>query len=116
MGFSFEGQFHSARNAMDTLHQVFELMMRRDASFAERFAGLPRHGRSRRYLARNPQELYPGRDDLVREHSVQLSGGWWASTNHGRATIGRIIEMACEVAGIRYGSDLVARLERLRND
>lgn len=110
-GFSFDDRFHSTRNAIDTLRQVFDLLAARDSTFPDRFAGLPKHGRSRRYLARNPQELYPGRDDLVREYSIKLSSGWWMSTNHSRATIARIIEMACEVAGIAYGKSLVAKLD-----
>jgi len=110
IGFSFEGKFHPARNAMDTLRLVFEALMRKDAGFAARFASLPKHGRSRRYLARDPKELYPGRADLAREHSVELPGGWWASTNHSRATIATIIQMACEVAGVGYGTELAARL------
>ena len=71
---------------------------------------LPKHGRSRPYLALDPSDLYPGRDDLVREYSQKLSNGWWMSTNHSKATIERIIEMACDVAGIHYGSDLTTRL------
>lgn len=110
-GFAFQGEFYPTRNAMDTLQHVFEFLMKRDPTFADRFAGLQKHGRSRRYLSQNREALYPGREDLVREHSVELPGGWWASTNHSRATIARIIEMACEVAGVRYGSDLVAKLD-----
>lgn len=110
IGFSFEGHFHPARNAIDTLQQVFDLLIARDATFGERFAGLPRHGRTRRYLARNANELYPGRPDLVQEHSTQLSSGWWMSTNHSKRTMGQIIVMACDVAHVAQGRDLVASL------
>jgi hypothetical protein len=110
IGFSFEGHFHSGRNAIDTLKQVFELFIKRDPTFGDRFAGLPQHGRSRRYLARDANELYPGRQDLVQEHSVQLASGWWLSTNHSKQTIGKIIAMACDVAQVAFGNDLVARL------
>lgn len=64
--FSFEGGFHPARNAIDTLRQVFDLFIKRDATFAERFAGLPKHGRTRWYLSRDANELYRARPDLVR--------------------------------------------------
>lgn len=109
-GFSFQGQFHPARNAIDTLRQVFDLLIQRDATFGERFAGLPKHGRSRRYLALDANDLYPGRSDLVRDCSTQLVSGWWMSTNHSKQTIGQIIAMACDVAEVAFGKDLVASL------
>lgn len=90
--------------------QVFEALAVRDASFLERFAALPKHGRTRRYLSRTPDELYPGRNDLCTNHSTELKSGWWVSTNHSRATIGQIIKMACDVVGLRFGSDLTVNL------
>jgi predicted type IV restriction endonuclease len=106
-GFSFEGQFHPARNAIDTLRQVFDLFIQRDSTFGERFAGLPKHGRTRRYLARDANELYRDRPDLG---SVKLDSGWWMSTNHSRQTIGQIIAMACDVAHVAHGRDLIDSL------
>lgn len=110
IGFVLNGQRYPARNARDVLVSVFETLSQRDASFLERFAALPKHGRTRRYLARSPEELYPGRPDLSREHSTQLSSGWWLGTNVSRAAIERIIEMACEVAQINYGRELSVSL------
>jgi hypothetical protein len=109
-GVLFHGQFHYARNAIDTLRQVFDLLIQRDATFGERFAGLPKHGRSRRYLALDANELYPGRSDLVRDCSTKPNSGWWMSTNHSKQTIGQIIAMACDVAEVAFGKDLVANL------
>jgi hypothetical protein len=106
IGFVLEGRQYSARSAREVLEGVFEALTKRDATILERFAALPKHGRTRRYLAKNPSDLYPGRSDLVRDHSMQLSSGWWLSTNHSRATIERIIEMACDVAHLKYGKDL----------
>ena len=110
LGFSLDGRTRPGRNACDVMLQVLEALTVRDATFPERFAALPKHGRTRRYIARNQEELYPGRPDLCREHATRLQSGWWVSTNHSKATIGRIIEMACDVAGIRYNSDLTVNL------
>ncbi|MGI9211061.1 MAG: type I restriction endonuclease [Methylococcaceae bacterium] len=100
VGYVINGQRYPARNARDVMVSVFEALSQRDATFLERFAALPKHGRTRRYLARSPEELYPGRPDLSREHSTKLSSGWWLGINVSRAAIERIIEMACEVARI----------------
>jgi hypothetical protein len=110
IGFTFQGRFHPARTAIEVLRQVLEALTQKDSSFPERFAGLPRHGRKRRYLAMDANDLYPGRADLARDCVIQLASGWWMSTNHSRQSISRIIAMACEVADIRFGGDLVAQL------
>lgn len=110
IGFSFDGRFHPARNAIDALRQVFDLFIKRDATFAERFAGLPKHGRTRRYLSRDANELYRARPDLVSEYSIKLDSGWWMSTNHSKQTIGQIIIMACDVAQVAYGRELMPSL------
>ena len=110
IGFTLDGRHHSGRNACDVMIKVFEALAEKDSSFPERFAALSKHGRTRRYLSRTAEELYPGRPDLCREHSTKLNAGWWVSTNHSRATIGRIIEMACNVVGLQFGSDLSANL------
>jgi hypothetical protein len=104
VGYELAGQFHPARNAIDALRQIIEQLSANDASFSERFAERP-HGKSRRYLARDRDELYR-RPDLCLKHSIQLRSGWWLSTNHSRNTIEAIAQLASEVAGLRYGHDL----------
>lgn len=110
IGFVLDGRNYAARSAREVLEGVFEALSKRDATILERFSALPKHGRTRRYLARNANDLYPGRPDLVREYSIQLKSGWWLSTNHSRATIDRIIQMVCDVAHMTYGRDLQANL------
>lgn len=106
VGFALNGRFQPARNARDVLAKVFIELADRDPTFLERFATLPKHGRTRRYLGRTPNELYPERPDLARDFSQEIRPGWWLGINLSRAAISRIIEMACEVAGLRYGTDL----------
>jgi hypothetical protein len=110
LGFTLKGQQYPARNAREVLVRVFEALANNDPIFLERFASLPKHGRTRRYLARAREELYPGRPDLVSEFSHELRPGWWLGINLSRNAIERIIRMACEVAGLRYGGDLKVNL------
>lgn len=105
-GFVLGGQHYREGSAIDTLFRVFEVLSQRDPHFLERYAALPKHGRKRRYLARDKMELYPGRRDLCDEYSQEKFGGWWIGTNYSRSTIRHAIELACEVAGLRFGDDL----------
>ncbi|PUE06061.1 hypothetical protein B9Z51_17640 [Limnohabitans sp. T6-5] len=106
VGFTLDGKFHQCRNGLEVLVGVFEALTSRDASFPERFAARPKHGRKRRYLAKSPNELYPGRPDLAASHFAKLSSGWFIGTNVSKAQIERITEIACEVARLRFGSQL----------
>jgi predicted type IV restriction endonuclease len=110
VGFILKGKQYPARNARDVLVRVFAKFADRDPMFLERFATLPKHGRTRRYLARSRDDLYPGRPDLVRDFSHELRAGWWLGINLSRNAIERIVEMACEVAGLTYGVDLRVNL------
>ena len=109
MGFTLNGEFHPHRSASDTLVGVLTLFIERDATFADRFAARP-HGRSRRWIARDKRDLYPGRPDLQDLHSRQLPNGWWAGVNNSRQTSAQIIQEACKVADVRFGQDLVLQI------
>jgi predicted type IV restriction endonuclease len=110
VGFSIDGKFVACRSGREVLIAVFEALSQRDSSFLERFAARPKHGRTRRYLARTPDELYPGRPDLALEHFSKLTSGWYVGTNVSKAQIERITEMCSEVARIRIGKDLVVSI------
>lgn len=110
IGFTLAGKFYPCRNGREVLVEVFEALAVRDTSFLERFASRPKHGRTRRYLARSPAELYPGRPDLAAEHFSKLKSGWFVGTNVSRAQIERITEMACEVARLRFGQELTVNV------
>ncbi len=106
IGYTLDGQFSPCRSGREVLVAVFEAFARRDPTFLERFAARPKHGRTRRYLARVPDDLYPGRADLASEHSHRLTSGWFVGTNVSRAQIEKIVQMACEVMPVRFGRDL----------
>ncbi|CAN5571590.1 hypothetical protein BH23BAC4_BH23BAC4_07570 [soil metagenome] len=109
-GFSFNGRTEHAPSARLVLAGVLNALQEQDDSFLERFAALPRHGRSRRYVARTREELYPRRPDLA-QYAMRLPSGWWMGTNYSVTQIRKIIGMACEVAGIRLGREIKVRLD-----
>ncbi|MBM4285431.1 MAG: hypothetical protein FJ128_09305 [Deltaproteobacteria bacterium] len=110
IGFTLNGVWHPARSAREVMVKVFTELCERDPSFPHRFASLPKHGRKRHYLTKNREELYPNRPDLARDHSVKLPNGWWLGINESKQSIQRIIIMACQVASLRFGQDLIVNL------
>jgi hypothetical protein len=95
--FIYHGQKVTARSARDLMTKIFKLLQKEDNSFFERFASR-KHGKKRRYLARDKYELYPGRPDLAEQHSIEIAPGWWLGTNYSRKNIQDIINLALEVA------------------
>ncbi len=103
------GEFHAGKNASSTMISLFKKLVADDPSFLERFTAR-KHGRKRRYISNDKMELYPGRPDLCAEHSQELVPGWWIGTNYSRGNIRKIIKLACEVAGLSFGKNLVLYL------
>lgn len=111
VGFILQGRSYVARNARDVMVQLIEELAQKDSTFLERFAARPKHGKKRRFIARSQVELYPNRPDLGEAHSYQFSSGWWIGTNYSRENIEKIVRMACEVAGLNFGTDVIIKLE-----
>ena len=101
--FEFKGNRYEARSAKEIMVKVFQLLAQEDNGFLDRFAAR-KHGRKRRYLAKDRRELYPDRPDLADGHSVEIVPGWWMGTNYSRKNIQEIIDLAREVVGQKIGS------------
>jgi len=104
----FEGEKTNCHSAREVLVGVMEALSSRDQEFLNRFASR-KHGRRRRYASPNREELYPGRPDLA-QFAQQLSSGWWVGTNYSKINVRQIIELASDVANIKYGSELQIEL------
>ena len=107
--FTFRGQTEWFRNGKELLVGVFERLLEKDAQFCEK---LEPHlkGRKRQYLARDQYALYPDDPKLAKTQSASLSGGWWLGTNSSTSTKRNQIQIACRVAGIEFGKDLIVNL------
>ena len=96
--------YHTAKDAMVI---VLRELAKADNNFLERCSQHPdAQGRTRRYIARTPEELYPAREDL-REMRESLPGGWFVATNLNNVLKKTIIRLASEVAGLSFGKDVV---------
>ncbi len=63
--------------------------------------------RSRRIVARHKRDLYLRSPELALDFAELLCKGWWVDTNLSRLQCEKRLEVACQVAGIEYGHDLV---------
>ena len=71
----------------------------------ERLAGKPT--RARRIVARKASDLYLRKPELAEKFAARLTGPWWVDTNLSRQQCEKRLRTACEVAGLKFGSDLV---------
>ena len=109
-GFRLGTKRFPADSARDVMISLFMELASRDNTFLDRFLAR-KHGRKRRYLAKDKYELYPDRPDLAESESVEIVPGWWVGTNYSRRSIRVIVELAAEVAGLDVGGDFSFDLE-----
>jgi hypothetical protein len=103
------GVNYAARNAADATCHVLRTLGQGNPDFFESLA--PRvAGRSRNHLAQTREAVYPGRPELAK-HTREVAPGWFLGTNIANREKMAILQAACEVAGIRLGTDLVIDLE-----
>lgn len=101
------GKAYAYQNAKDAMIIVLRELAKSDPSFLERCSQHPdAQGRKRRYIARTAEELYPDREDL-RDMRDNLPGGWLVATNLNNVLKKTIIRLAAEVAGLKFGKDIV---------
>lgn len=105
VGYEYRGIRHTTRNAIEIVVGVIELLSNADPTFMDRLAAR-RHGRKRRYIARNRSDLYPDRPDLCERFAHRLQSGWWLATNTNNELKRRFLQMAAEVAGVEFGREL----------
>ncbi|WP_406721603.1 hypothetical protein RPE78_06810 [Thioclava litoralis] len=66
-------------------------------------------GRTRPYVTTSRDRVHPGRSDLNKQYTRELwpGAGWWISTNSSKADVTRILSASCDVAGLKFGRDVV---------
>lgn len=82
------------RNVVDAIHDL-------DLQAIERLSRMK--ARTRRYVAREREQVHAGRRDL---RVLQTRSGWWVSANMGRADLVRSLRALCKANGLRFGQDI----------
>lgn len=105
-GYRLFGQDFPTRFAKDTfvglLRQFAELEPKFPARFQQAARGI---GRSRRYVGRTPQEVYPMKPGLWK-HTESFAPGWLVGINESDAKKRELLKLACLVMGLRFGRDV----------
>lgn len=113
--FVLEGVTYPGSSGRDVMIKCLQMLADRDGSFLERFAAKTRPNKKRRYLARSKHELYPSSPHLAETPSntreLISDSGWWIDLNLSKASMEKVIKLACEVAGLKYGADLVVNMD-----
>lgn len=108
---SFQIEFLGDRFEEHSLKDAYIRCLRLLSSFRPQFLEQlsQKSTRSRRIVARLKEDLYLNKPSLAEKFAMPLGDGWWVDTNLSRQQCDSRLEMACEVAGIRFGNDLKLR-------
>lgn len=103
-----DGVRHECPRQWEVVLEVFAELQRRDRSFLPTFAR--RYGAAKRpVVLQDRWAAYPNRPDL-RNHLAPLPDGWWLAHHSNREMKEQWLKLAGEVAGLRWGRDLIVEL------
>ena len=105
----FYGAKSEQPDAISALIFVLKSFEHRKAGFLENFAKRA-PGRRRNHISRVRADVYPNKPDLEVYTTSELGEGWWLGTNIANREKQRLIQIACEVYGARYGKDVIVDL------
>ena len=113
-GFVLNGKRYDAKSGIAILIGVFNELIKLNPSFAERFvkSKFNRYKDRYKYLSKDRNDLQDPNPKNVR----QLASGWWINRNLIIKTMDEIIQEACRIAEVGYGSDLIVHLPPGRNE
>jgi hypothetical protein len=98
------GETHVASDASEAMINILRELAQYGDDFFPKLAPRVR-GRTRNHIARSRLEVYPGRPDLVR-HVKEVAPGWFIGCNIANREKDNILQAACDVMGLTFGSDL----------
>lgn len=103
-----DGVRHECPRQWEVVLEVFAELQRRDRRFLPDFAR--RYGADKRPIVlRDRRAAYPFSPGL-RNHLAPLPDGWWLAHHSNREMKEQWLKLACEVAGLRWGRDLIVEL------
>ena len=107
-GCGYRSEFLQATTKIELYIAVLKRIWREFPELREKIADrLKRESYSRSYVAVTPTALFDVWPEWkARRHSVVLVDGWYADRNVGQKQMARVLRIAAEVAGLRWGADI----------
>lgn len=105
VSFRFLGQTLTQPDAISALTFVLQKLAEHDAHFLANFA-IQAPGRTRNHISEKRSEVYPGKPELE-IYTTEIAPGWWLGTNIANREKERLMRIACEVAGLTFGKDVL---------
>jgi hypothetical protein len=102
--FRLDGKLYQVRTAKEVVLGVLRELESRQPGFLERCSrNEGNQGRTRSYIGRTAEELYPGRPDFAQDGDmhVQIVPGWLLMTNFSNQVKRSVLALAAQVAGVR---------------
>jgi hypothetical protein len=102
------GQPQHAASAIEALVDILRKLSFNSPRFLPALSEKAK-ARTRNHVAASKEDVYPQKPDLM-GYTTEIIPGWWLGTNIANREKVRILKQACEVAGLKYGKDLVISL------
>lgn len=103
--FRIMGQDYAEADAISALIRILKTLSNRDSQFFSKFAMLA-PGRTRNHISSKRSNVYPGKPDLE-AYTIEVAPGWWLGTNIANREKERLVKIACGVAGLSFGKDVI---------
>jgi predicted type IV restriction endonuclease len=92
-------------DGISALIAVLTYFHNKNSDFLQKFAQRA-PGRTRNHISRNRAQVYPDKPQLE-QYATKLADGWWLGTNMANREKDRLARIACEVAGLKFGRDVI---------
>lgn len=103
--FQLDGSRHIEPKLIDAYLLLVRLLAKRDVEFLPALAKVTT--RNRRVISREKTGLYLKSPHLAEHHAHKLMDGWWIDGNLSQEQVETRIKLACDVARVKFGTDLV---------
>lgn len=98
------GVRRSAPNLKGAYKALLLELQKLDSTFLQRFSS--ERSRSRRFVSRQPGQLYLASPALAKDHAQPLNDDWFFDTNLSTEQVSKRIRVAARLCGLNYGKDV----------
>jgi predicted type IV restriction endonuclease len=101
----FFGTKSEHQDGISALIFILKELEKRRPGFLLEFAKIA-PGRRRNHISKIRADVYPNKPELEVYTTNELGGGWWLGTNIANREKQRLIQIACDVFGVKFGREI----------